>query len=56
MAYDLHPMTTLKTRKKIYPAAAAEEWLLFFEHDPEMPSGYLQEREGKYILQPQTWQ
>lgn len=55
MAYDLFPLTTLAVRKRIYRQAAEENWLLFFEHDTDVLSGHLHEREGKYILQPQSW-
>lgn len=56
MAYDLYPMTTLETRRKIYRQAADEGWLVFFEHEPGPPIGYLKEISGKYILQPQNWE
>lgn len=56
MAYDLYPMTTLQVRKGIYRRALAGNWLLFFEHDPEQPSGILQETDGKYLLAPFVWQ
>jgi len=36
MAYDLYPMTTLETKKRLLPQAAKEGWVLFFEHDPEV--------------------
>ncbi|HXK59578.1 MAG TPA: MBL fold metallo-hydrolase [Acidobacteriota bacterium] len=56
MAYDLYPLTTLETRKTIYRQAVAENWVLFFEHDPEQPAGFLRETEGKYHLAPFEWQ
>ncbi|RPI27946.1 MAG: MBL fold metallo-hydrolase [Acidobacteria bacterium] len=56
MAYDLHPMTTLDVRKQIYRQAVAGKWLLFFEHDPEQPTGYLQEGDGKYLFAPSAWE
>lgn len=43
MAYDLYPMTTLETKKRILPQAAREGWTLFFEHDPEVPAGRIEE-------------
>jgi glyoxylase-like metal-dependent hydrolase (beta-lactamase superfamily II) len=55
MGYDQEPMVTLQTRKEIYRQAVDEEWLLFFEHDPEVPAGYLQEKSGRYIFHPQDW-
>jgi glyoxylase-like metal-dependent hydrolase (beta-lactamase superfamily II) len=35
MGYDLQPLVTLEEKKRILPQAAEEEWILFFEHDPE---------------------
>lgn len=34
MSYDLYPLETLKTKKKIYDQALAEDWTLAFVHDP----------------------
>lgn len=56
MAYDLYPMTTIEVRKSIYKRAVDGNWLLFFEHDPIEPAGYLREAEGKYLLAPFEWQ
>jgi glyoxylase-like metal-dependent hydrolase (beta-lactamase superfamily II) len=36
MGYDLQPLVTLEEKKRLLPIAAEEEWLLFFEHDPEI--------------------
>ncbi len=55
MGYDLFPLTTLETRKKIYRQAIDGEWLLFLEHEPGNPSGYLREEGGNYSLEPETW-
>lgn len=45
MGYDLEPLVTLETRRRLYQRAEAEQWLLVFEHDPEVVSGRLG-REG----------
>jgi glyoxylase-like metal-dependent hydrolase (beta-lactamase superfamily II) len=34
MSYDLYPLETLKTKKKIYEQALAKDWTLAFVHDP----------------------
>ncbi|MBI3352433.1 MAG: MBL fold metallo-hydrolase [Nitrospirae bacterium] len=52
MGYDLFPLTTLQTKKKILQQAHEERWLLFFQHDPKIRSGYLKEKNGKFILDP----
>lgn len=46
MGYDLEPLVTLQTRKRIYHRAEAEGWLLVFEHDPHVISGRLS-KDGK---------
>ncbi len=55
MGYDLHPMTTLETRHKIYRQAIDGQWLILFEHEPHHPAGYLREKDGKIELEPETW-
>jgi glyoxylase-like metal-dependent hydrolase (beta-lactamase superfamily II) len=41
MGYDLEPLITLETRRRLYRRAEAEQWLLVFEHDPAVVSGRL---------------
>lgn len=36
MAYDMRPEETLKEKKALLKEAAANNWILFFEHDPEI--------------------
>ena len=36
MAYDLNPLQTLADKKKILSKAVEENWMLFFEHDPDI--------------------
>jgi hypothetical protein len=36
MGYDLYPMMTLETKRKILADATREEWLFLFEHDPAL--------------------
>jgi glyoxylase-like metal-dependent hydrolase (beta-lactamase superfamily II) len=54
MGYDLEPLVTLETRRRIYQRAEAEGWLLVFEHDPHVVSGRLG-HDGKSfgLVQPQ---
>jgi glyoxylase-like metal-dependent hydrolase (beta-lactamase superfamily II) len=35
MAYDIHPVQTVKEKGEILPKIVEEEWIIFFEHDPE---------------------
>jgi len=46
MGYDLQPLVTLETRRHLYQRAEAEQWLLVFEHDPQVVAGRLA-HEGK---------
>jgi len=48
MGYDLQPLVTLETRRRIYQRAEAEQWLLVFEHDPVVVSGRLA-KDGKGV-------
>ncbi len=34
MAYDIHPVQTVREKSEILPKIANEEWIMFFEHDP----------------------
>ncbi len=41
MAYDLFPVTTIETKKRVLGRAHEEEWLCAFVHDAERPLAYL---------------
>lgn len=47
MGYDLEPLATLETKRRILPEAARDRWLLLFEHDREVPAATLEERGGR---------
>ena len=46
MGYDLEPLVTLESKRRLYTRAEAEGWLLWFEHDPVVVAGRLG-RDGK---------
>lgn len=50
MGYDLQPLVTLETRRRVYQRAEAEGWLLVFEHDPQVVSGRLERQEKGFGL------
>ncbi len=52
MSYDLFPLKTLETKRRILSLALAEKWCMVFAHDTDTPFGYIEEREGKYGVQP----
>jgi glyoxylase-like metal-dependent hydrolase (beta-lactamase superfamily II) len=43
MSYDLEPLRTLETKKRLLPRAARESWRIVFEHDDRLPLGTLVE-------------
>lgn len=52
MGYDLYPMQTLETKRWVLERAFEENWLLIFEHDPNVQMGYVKKDvEGKYYLE-----
>lgn len=56
MGYDLEPMVTLESKKRILPRAASENWCVVFEHDAEMPLARLAFESGRitaHALDPQ---
>ena len=56
MGYDLFPLTTLETRKRIYSRAVEEKWLLLFDHDPDVVAGVMSRREGRYVVESVPWE
>ena len=50
MGYDVEPLVTLETKRRIFRQAEDEDWLLIFEHDATVPWGRV-EHDGKgYLL------
>jgi glyoxylase-like metal-dependent hydrolase (beta-lactamase superfamily II) len=52
MGYDLEPLRTLETKRRILPEAARDRWLLLLEHDREMPACTLEEKDGRLRARP----
>lgn len=50
MGYDVEPLVTLETKKRLLPRARDEGWLLVFEHDPAVPWGVLEPSEPRPVL------
>ena len=49
MGYDLFPLTTLESKKRWLPEAAAGDWLSVFEHDSDQALGrVVEERPGRF--------
>lgn len=47
MGYDLYPMETLQFKRSFIREAIEREYLIFFEHDPDIAAGYIRETNGK---------
>jgi glyoxylase-like metal-dependent hydrolase (beta-lactamase superfamily II) len=47
MAYDLYPMETLAFKRTFVREAIDREYLIFFEHDPDIAAGYIREVNGR---------
>lgn len=52
MAFDLYPMDTLASKKRLLPQLAENHTLIVFPHDAEVPWGKLTEIDGKLAFQP----
>jgi glyoxylase-like metal-dependent hydrolase (beta-lactamase superfamily II) len=53
MGYDLYPMDTLAFKRSFVREAIDREYLIFFEHDPAVVAGYIRERNGRKIVEPE---
>jgi glyoxylase-like metal-dependent hydrolase (beta-lactamase superfamily II) len=51
MGYDLFPMETLAFKKRFIREAIEREYLIFFEHDPNVAAGYIREKNGKRFVE-----
>lgn len=52
MGYDVLPLTTLETRKRVLPRVLREGWKLLLVHEPATPIGVLREDSGKVTFRP----
>jgi methylmalonyl-CoA epimerase len=51
MGYDLFPMETLAFKKRFIREAIEREYLIFFEHDPQVAAGYIREQDGRRYVE-----
>jgi glyoxylase-like metal-dependent hydrolase (beta-lactamase superfamily II) len=52
MGYDLYPMDTLAFKRTFVREAIEREYLIFFEHDPDIAAGYIREAAGRRRVEP----
>jgi glyoxylase-like metal-dependent hydrolase (beta-lactamase superfamily II) len=50
MSYDLYPVTSIQEKDKILKQAVTENWMIFFEHDPRVYCGTVEEGDRGYRL------
>jgi glyoxylase-like metal-dependent hydrolase (beta-lactamase superfamily II) len=50
MGYDVEPLVTLETKRRVLKRALDEEWLVIFEHDASVPWGRVAHDGKSYIL------
>lgn len=54
MGYDLYPSELIQKKKELLQLAVQEHWLLIFEHDPKVDHSYIQEKNGKFVIDART--
>jgi hypothetical protein len=52
MGYDVEPLVTLETKRRILRRAAEEGWLVVFEHDASVAWGRVVHDGKSYVLAP----
>jgi glyoxylase-like metal-dependent hydrolase (beta-lactamase superfamily II) len=52
MGYDVEPLVTLETKRRILARAMAEEWLVVFEHDATTAWAYVTQDGRGYAVRP----
>lgn len=52
MGYDLHPVDTLFAKKRFLAEAIPGEYVIFFEHDPEVAAGIIRQDGKRKIVEP----
>jgi glyoxylase-like metal-dependent hydrolase (beta-lactamase superfamily II) len=50
MGYDVEPLVTLETKRRILKQALDQQWLLVFEHDAAVPWGHVAHDGKTYLL------
>ena len=54
MGYDVEPLVTLETKRRIFRQAEDEKWLLIFEHDASVPWGRVEHDGRGYAFIPEN--
>jgi glyoxylase-like metal-dependent hydrolase (beta-lactamase superfamily II) len=51
MGYDLYPMETLEFKRAFVREAIEREYVIFFEHDPQIAAGYIREKDRRLYVE-----
>jgi glyoxylase-like metal-dependent hydrolase (beta-lactamase superfamily II) len=51
MGYDLYPMDTLAFKRAFVREAIEKEYIIFFEHDPQIAAGYIREKDRRLFVE-----
>jgi glyoxylase-like metal-dependent hydrolase (beta-lactamase superfamily II) len=54
MSYDLYPVETFDTKKRLYEPAASESWTVAFSHDLDHAFGTIVKDGRRYVFSPRT--
>lgn len=54
MGYDVEPLRTLESKRRILAQALEESWLLVFTHDPVVPWGVLRQEDGRLVVRDES--
>lgn len=52
MSYDLFPLETMQNKEKFYQLALDEDWIMAFNHDPDLFFGKIEKKDDKYFFLP----
>ncbi len=52
MAYDLHPVDSLESKRRLLAMAEERRWRLVFQHDPKQSVGRLERADGRLVVRP----
>jgi glyoxylase-like metal-dependent hydrolase (beta-lactamase superfamily II) len=53
MGYDVEPLVTLETKRRVLGRAREEGWLVIFDHDPKVAWGHVDHDGRSYLLKPE---
>jgi len=54
MGYDVEPLVTLETKRRVLKRAADEEWVVVFEHDARIPWSRIEHDGKSYVARPEA--